>query len=336
MKTNRDNLHIIAEAGTNHGGKLETAKSLVDIAVDAKADSVKFQMIYPEGLYISKLLKDGELQENEVLEIRRKGMLSDDEYRELAKYCREKSMPMSASVFDRQGLDLLSELDPPYIKLASCDLNNYPLISQASELGTRLIISTGMASLMEVERAVDTAVKHGVGELVILHCVSSYPAPLSIMNLNMIDVLRTAFGMPVGLSDHTESSIAAAIAISKGATWVEKHYTYDRGAEGFDHVYAMEPEPMKQYIADLRATQEALQAPLPRHRSEQEASVMPRARRGLYAARPLEPGQEITADDVLIVRPQNSMTPGDLDSVVGRKLTEAVAQYFPLDWELFR
>ena len=333
MKNQHPHVHIIAEAGTNHNADPKKAEHLIDIARIAGADSVKFQIIYPEGLYVSKIESDGKLIDNEVIAIRRAGMLADDDYRGLAAYARQKGIPLSASVFDSAGIRLLNELDPPYIKIASCDLNNSPLLKQAAETGKKMIVSTGMSTLPEVEQAVKDIVVTGNEDLVLMHCVSVYPCPTKEMNLGFVETLQSDFGFPVGLSDHTENSLAAAAAVALGVTWIEKHFTWDRSAPGFDHPYAMEPAGLRQYIQDVRDISQAFQ-PKDQKVGQLEASVSQRARRALYAARDIRPGELISENDVLIVRPAVPLPPNDLPKIVGMRPKTAIQRYQPLDLQL--
>jgi sialic acid synthase SpsE len=317
--------HVIAEAGTNHNGSVATGRALVDAAVAGGADSVKFQMIFPEGLY---------LPGTEVFERRRRGALRPDDYRALAGHCRERGIAFSASVFDRAGIALLDELDAPYIKFASCDLNNSALLRAGAETGRRLIISTGMSTLEEVARALRDVLATGNRDVVLMHCVSVYPCPTALMNLPFLDELST-LGQPIGLSDHTEQSLAAAIAVAKDAGWIEKHLTLDRSAPGFDHAYAMEPGAFAAYVADVRAASEACRTP-PQKLSPAEITVKQRARRGLYAARDLPPGHTIGAADVLVVRPESTLAPNDLPAVVGRAAARPIRRHEPLSWDVLR
>lgn len=325
-------VHIIAEAGTNHGGSLETGRQLVDAAGAAGADSVKFQIIHPEGLYLPEFLVNGGYVANEVFARRQAAMLSDDDWRRLADHAGERRLPLSASVFDRRGLDLLDALDAPYIKIASCDLNNTPFLTEAAGRGRRLIVSTGMSTLPEIAGAVAAMRRVGPVELVLMHCVSIYPCPVAQANLGFIDILSREFGLPVGYSDHTESSVAAAIAIAKGASWIEKHCTLDRTAAGFDHAYAMEPGMLQAYVADLRAAAAALRSPAEKIQPA-EASVRQRARRALYAARDLQPGEAIDDADILIVRPEGPLAPEDVTRVVGRRAGRVIRRFEPITWE---
>lgn len=321
--------HIIAEACTNHNGSLAKAKELVDIAAAAGADSVKFQIINPEGLYLLRVRNEkGEWCENGVVTQRKAAMLTDAEYHELAAYSKERNLPLSGSVFDKKSLDLLCEMDAPYIKIASTDCNNYPFLAEAASRGRKIILATGMASLGEVERAVGTITSQGNRDIVLLHCVSVYPCPLHLANLGQLGILRAAFGFPVGYSDHTSGNTAAAMAVALGAEWLEKHYTWDRTAPGFDHANSLDPEQLASYVADARAAEAAIQRP-PVKVGETEAGVRSRARRSLHAARNLQAGETVTEEDILIVRPEGPLAPGDLGLLLGQILRKPVAQYEP-------
>lgn len=321
-------VHIIAEAGTNHNADAATARQLADAAKAAGADSIKFQLIYPEGLYLPYLHTAEGVVPNQVFEQRRQGMLDDASWREVAAYCREIDLPVSWSVFDVRGLDFLDEVDAPYIKIASCDLNNGPLLREAGCRNRHVIVSTGMSRLGEVEVAMEHLAKAGCREVTLLHCVSMYPAPLEAMRLSAIKALRAAFGVPVGLSDHTQSSLAAAAALAMGARVVEKHMTLDRNAPGFDHAYAMEPADLHGYITDIRGCQAAFAAP-PFECGEQERLVQQRARRGLYASRALRAGEVLCAEDVLIVRPQSCFAPDDIGLIIGAAVRKDMQPFEP-------
>lgn len=329
------NVHVIAEAGTNHNGSLETAKKLVGVAYAAGADSVKFQIIYPEGLYLPRFYNDGKYIVNEVFQKRQAGMLTDDDYRRLAEYCRIRGLPFSGSVFDLQGIKLLDEFNAPYIKIASCDLNNSRLLKCAAEFGRPLIASTGMATLGEIEQAVKDILSTGNRTLVLMHCVSVYPCPVEGMNLSFIDVLKTAFGLPVGLSDHTESSLAAAIAVSKGVSWIEKHFTLDRKSPGFDHAYSMEPEGLAVYLKDVRSCEAACRRQVEKTH-DTEKTTRQRAHRALYSARDMTVGEIVTEAEILTVRPEGPLAPNDIYSILGRTLRQPIRQYQAFCSDLFK
>ena len=328
------NLHCIAEAGTNHNGDRKTAERLVDVAVDAAADSVKFQIIYPDGLYLPRFFRDNRYEDNITYRKRLASMVSDDDYRALAAYCKVRGIAFSGSVFDRRGIDLLDEIGVSYIKIASCDLNNSRLLMESAERGRRLVISTGMATLEEIERAVSDVACTGNSAIVLMHCVSVYPCPTERMNLNFLRVLKRTFGFPVGLSDHTENSLAGTMAISMGAQWIEKHFTLNRKADGFDHSYAMEPIGFIQFLKDMRSAVEACQEQLIKVQAP-EIAVKTRARRGIYAARNIPKDATLSEKDVLVVRPEGPLNPNDLPLILNRTAKRFIHQYEPLSLGMF-
>lgn len=328
--------YVIAEAGANHNGSMKMAMDLIDMAGRAGADSIKFQIIYPEGLYLPEFYENGGYRPNPVIEQRRKLMLRDSDYSRLAEHAKAKQIDFSASVFDDKGLDLLLDCRPKYIKIASCDLNNLTFLRNAARKagrkGVSLIISTGFSTFEEIDRSVKTIRGTGFADLVLLHCVSVYPAKLEQMNLGFIDELRR-FGLPVGLSDHTGGNIAAAIALAKGAMVFEKHVTLDRKQEGFDHAHSIEGSELGQYVADLNEAFEALK-PRADKLTEDEKSVKKRARRALYAARDIEAGEKISESDIAIVRPEAAMGADEADSIVGRVCKTDLKRFEPFSSEI--
>ena len=325
--------HIIAEAGTNHNGSAEKAKELIDLAARAKADSVKFQIINPWGLYLPGEYSYGHYDIKKVLKLRESTVLSDETYRELAAYCDGKGIKFSSSVFDKQGLDLLCSLNPPYIKIASCDLNNIRFLRQVAEKGKKVILSTGMSTLNDIEKSLKEIEKSGnLNNFILLHCVSVYPANLEQTNLSFITTLRNTFGLEVGFSDHTGDSRAAVMALALGATWFEKHFTTDRKQEGLDHAYAMEEDGFAQYVQDIRSAEVALQ-PKEAKISDEERYTRKRARRSLYAARDLAVGEKVADEDVLCVRPEGVLNADDIDLVIGKVIAKPLKQFEPFAFD---
>ncbi len=328
-------IHIIAEAGTNHNGQLQKAKKLADIAKSAQADSIKFQIIYPWGLYLPGDYDYGHYDIKKVIKIREDGMIPDEDYDVLAAYCKEQGISFTASVFDTRGLDLLMKFNPPYIKLASCDLNNVRFIREVAARGKKLVISTGMSTMQDIEFTLETLAKENFTDLVILHCVSVYPAHLEGANVSFVKTLLDEFGFPVGYSDHTGTSHAACMAMAKGATWFEKHFTEDKTQEGFDHAYAMEETGLTDYVSDLRKAEQALIIPENKI-SDAEYYTRKRARRSLYAKRDLKAGTVLTNDDVLIVRPEGIMNADQIDLIIGKELTVDLKQHAAFSTEAFK
>lgn len=327
-----ENIHIIAEAGTNHNGNIQKAKNLIDIAKRANADSVKFQIIYPWGLYLPGDYEYGHYDIKKVIQIRKDSMLSDQEYEELAEYAKHQQISFTSSVFDTRGLELLLKFNPPYIKIASCDLNNIRFLREVAEKGTKMIISTGMSTLQDVEKSLKAIEITGFSDIVLLHCVSVYPAHLEQANIRFITTLKSEFGFPVGFSDHTGNSLAACMALASGAEWFEKHFTEDRNQEGFDHPYAMEEEGMTTYVTDLKNAQKALSTPKDKL-TDAERYTRKRARRSLYASRDLAIGEVVTHEDVLIVRPEGILDADQIDNVVGKTLKAPIKQHEPYSFD---
>lgn len=330
----RDKVHIVAEAGSTHEGNPDTALKLVEVAHNSGADSIKFQFINPVGLYLPRLRIDGELQVNPAIAAREAQVIAPADWRRIAKRAGEVGVPLSASVFDKFSLEQLVALDPPYIKIASTDANNDGLIEQVVATGKPVLISTGMSDLGEIDHMVQTLDRTGAKDVVLLHCVSAYPCDPGLSNLAFITTLKSSFGLPVGFSDHTETSVAAIAAVALGATWLEKHFTLDRSAKGFDHAYAMEPAMLAGYIADIRSAEAALARQTPKV-GEAEATVRQRARRSLWSASDLPAGHVVGDADVLVVRPAGPLTPVELPRILGGKLAKPIRASEPFTWAHF-
>lgn len=327
-------VHVIAEAGSNHNGSLELALALNQAAAESGADSVKYQIIYPEGLYRQGQYAYGHYDIQEVWRIRESGVMSDKTWQVIAADALGRGIPFSASVFDTRGLDLLCAMNPPYLKIASCDLNHLRFLREVAQRGLPMVVSTGMSSLGDIEKAVATLGEEGIeGEkLVLLHCVSVYPANLADTNLAFLATLKSAFGTAIGFSDHTKDNTAACAAVALGATWLEKHFTVDTTLEGFDHKHAMMPGQLADYVAAVRATEQAIRPKVIKI-GPGEKYTRARARRGLYAARELPAGHVLRAEDLLIVRPESAIAADEWEQLVGCRLEKSLAAFEPFAWE---
>lgn len=323
-------VHIIAEAGSNYNGSIALAKMLNGVAAAAGADSVKYQIINTDLLYRQGSYVYGHYSIEEVRQVRRRDELSEEAWREIFEDARARGIFCSASIFDERGLDLLDLLDPPYIKIASCDLNNHRLLRQVAARRRKMIVSTGMATLEEIDRAVSVLNAAGIGggDLVLLHCVSVYPSPLSETNLRFIELLAARFGCEVGFSDHTIGAEAACIAVALGATWIEKHFTTDSTLDGLDHKHAAEPEELARYVKMIREAERCL---LPKSDKVgcSEATTKQRARRGIYASCDLLKGHIVTEEDIEILRPEGSVSADRFDDVVGIRLGRSIRAHEP-------
>lgn len=323
-------VHVIGEAGSNYNGSVALAEQLNAVAALAGVDSVKYQIIHTDELYRRGQYAYGNYRIEDVRASRRRGELTDEQWGAIAADAYGRGVAFSASVFDTAGIDLLCSLDPPYLKTASCDLNNLRFLSEVAARGRTMVVSTGMSTLGDIEKAVVTLEKEGIAgeKLVLLHCVSAYPSELKDTNLAFLQTLRSAFGTAVGFSDHTLGSEAACIAVALGATWIEKHFTIDRTLEGLDHKHSMDPNAFADFVKSIRETESALR-PLVVKISPAEALTRQRARRGLYAAHSMPAGHLLTSADIRIVRPESDIAADEIDAIVGRQLRLPLAAEEP-------
>jgi len=324
---------IIAEAGVNHNGSIENAKALVDIAVKSGANIVKFQTGKPENV-ISRIAPKADYQlkttgrEESQLEMVKKLALKDSDYFELKTYCENKKIKFLSTPFDLDSVDLLANrMDLPQLKLSSGEITNAPLLFKAAQTGKKIILSTGMSTLGEVETALGIL---GLGYLfpnkkpslerarkiycsndcqnilknnvILLHCTTEYPAPYSSVNLKMMDTLKKAFDIPVGLSDHTLGISVAIAAAARGAVVIEKHFTIDKNMEGPDHKASLEPFELKEMVKGIRAVEDALgnTVKIP---ASSEMKNIPIARRSLIAKTLIKKGEKFTKFNLTTKRP---------------------------------
>ena len=320
-------IEIIAEAGSNHNGSVERACELVEVAAMAQATSVKFQFIFADGLYLPAYYDNGEYIDNRVYQSRKAEELTHADWETIWRHAASVGIDISASVFDVKGIELLSALGASYVKIASTDATNHELIGYACEVFERVIVSTGMASLGDIDAMVGfVRCNYPRVNLQLMHCVSSYPCPLSHANVQRVKLLRDCFECPVGYSDHTAETTAAAMALVEGADFVEKHFTTDRMLPGFDHAHAMEPHEFSEYVATLGACATSLAEPANRSLPA-EATTRIRAKRGVYAAHDLSAGHLLAREDLLYVRPSSGFEGMDLSKYLGARLEGPVHRY---------
>jgi N,N'-diacetyllegionaminate synthase len=318
---------IIAEAGVNHNGKIELARRMIDVAREAGADAVKFQTFSADRLAADSAPK-AEYQVHTTGEAGSQHAmlkaleLSDASYRELQVYCRSKGITFLSTPFDELSADFLQSLDVPAYKLSSGDLTNDPLIRHVCRKGRPVILSTGMATMHEVEAAVGVARSVG-GEIALLQCVSNYPADPAGVNLRVMQTYASAFGAPVGYSDHTLGIAVPIAAAALGAQIIEKHFTLDRTMPGPDHRASLEPDELAAMIRSIRMVEQALgdgiKRPLP-----SELPVRDVGRKSLHWARDLEPGETVKPADLILLRPGTGLAPARLGDFPGRVVVRKV------------
>ncbi len=315
---------IIAEAGVNHNGNMVLAKRLIDIAKRSGADAVKFQMFKAENEMIlsAPKAKYQETDEEESqYEMVKKLELSNDQFRELAKYAKKVGIIFLASPFDYESVDLLCELKVPYIKIASGEITNYPFLEYVASKKIPIILSTGMATLEEVNEAVGCIYDEWMAcyaEITILHCTSSYPTKMRDVNLNAINTLRETMGMPVGLSDHTLGITIPIAAVAMGACMIEKHFTIDKTFPGPDHSSSLSPFELEQMVKAIRDVEKAMGNGIKKP-TKDELETMKVVRRSIVSVKRIPKGSVITEDMLAIKKPGTGIEPKFMDKVVGRK-----------------
>ena len=315
---------IIAEAGVNHNGSLDLARQLVDVAAAAGADYVKFQTFIAEQ-NISRTAQKAAYQVDTTgaaesqLEMVKKLELSRADHLELIAYCRERGIKFSSTAFDTASVEMLDEFNLDFSKVPSGELTNLPYLRHVAGLGLPVMLSTGMATLGEVEAAIAALEQAGCtrGAITVLHCTTEYPAPMAEVNLRAMTAMRVAFGVCVGYSDHTAGLEVPVAAVALGATVIEKHLTLDRTRPGPDHAASLEPLEFGQMVRAIRNVECALGDGIKRP-TISECGNQAIARRSIVAAQPIRAGETFGAHNLTVKRPGTGLSPMLWDAVVGR------------------
>jgi len=325
--------YIIAEAGSNHKGSLEQAKKLIDIAAEAKADAVKFQIFKAEELYSKNTPEFSYLKGQNVYELIKNIETPREWIKELARYCKEKNIDFLASAFDFEAVDILDKHVPAF-KIASFEITDLELLKYAAEKGKPMIISTGMANLGEIEDAITAIKSVGNEDIILLHCNSLYPTPVQIVNLKAMETMKNAFKMPVGFSDHTLGIHMPIAAVAMGACVIEKHFTLDRNLPGPDHSFAIEPDELKEMVRCIREVEKAKGSGI-KEKSELESEEMYiKARRSIHAKVDILKGTKVTRDMLIIKRPGYGIKPKFIDIVVGREAKSDIKEDEWITWDM--
>lgn len=306
--------YFIAEVNSSHNGNVEAAKQMVDAAVDAGCDCVKFQSWSVRSLYSRTYYKENPIAERFV----RKLSLAPEQLKEMAKYCAMKGISFSSTPYSREEADfLVDECQAPFVKISSMEINNPEFLRYIGEKQIPVILSTGMAEMKEVESAVRALEGTGNRNIILLHCVSVYPAKTESINLNNILGLRERFpNYPVGFSDHTLGGSAAIAATALGAAVIEKHITLDAKKIGMDNQMAMEPEALKNMVKACRNICLALGAK-ERIVLEEEYAQRKNMRRSIVATRDLAAGETLCREDLDVKRPGTGLAPDRLTELIG-------------------
>lgn len=322
---------IIAEAGVNHNGSLELAKHLIDKAVEAGVDIVKFQTFKSEKL-VSKAAKQAEYQQRNIgkkdesqLDMLKKLELSQADHEELIAYCKEKGIRFFSTAFDMDSIDYLHSLNMGLWKIPSGEITNYPYLRKIAKYNEPVILSTGMCELSDIEAAINVLLDFGVKkeQITILHCNTEYPTPFADVNLKAMLEIGKKFGVQIGYSDHTKGIEVPIAAVALGATVIEKHFTLDKNMEGPDHKASLEPDELKAMVNAIRNIEQALGSG---HKtiSASERKNIEIARKSIVAACPIKAGELLTEENLMVKRPGNGINPMRWNEVVG---TRAVQNY---------
>ncbi len=328
---------IIAEAGINHNGSLELALRLVDAAVSAGADGVKFQL-YRSKEQVSHNAQTAsyqyrQTQTSSMLQMSKDYDLPWEAHRIIAEYCRNSGIAYIASCFDPLAVQLVLELKGSCIKVGSGEITNYPLLKCIADSGLPVLLSTGMSTLQDVAGAVEHIRKYGDNKIVLFQCVSSYPAEPSSINLRAMSNMASALGTLAAFSDHTEGSIVAVAAVALGACMIEKHFTLDKNLPGPDHAMSLSPLELKQFVENIRIAESALGDGIKRpHPSE--IPIRTAARRSLVSARAILAGEILDYTNVTLKRPATGIDPRLWETVIGRTVRQHIDSDIPITWEM--
>lgn len=328
---------IIAEAGVNHNGSLKLAKQLIDRAVEAGVDIIKFQTFKSEKL-VSKAARQAEYQQRNIgkedegqLAMLKKLELSQSGHEELISYCNERGIRFFSTAFDMDSIDYLHSLDMGLWKIPSGEITNYPYLRKIAQYKEPVILSTGMCELADIEVALNVLLQFGVKkeQITILHCNTEYPTPFEDVNLKAMLEIGEKFGVQIGYSDHTKGIEVPIAAVALGAMVIEKHFTLDKNMEGPDHKASLEPEELKAMVSAIRNIEQALGTG---HKtiSESERKNIEIARKSIVAARPIKVGEVLTEENLTVKRPGNGINPMRWNEVVGTCATQSFNEEDPI------
>ena len=318
---------IIAEAGVNHNGDINKAKQLIDKAVEASVDYIKFQTFKTE-LCISKNAVKADYQiENtqnsseSQLEMVKKLELSFDQFIELEKYCEQKNIKFLSTGFDSESLIFLAQLGVTIAKIPSGEITNLPYLRQVASLFPEVILSTGMATIDEIKDAVKVLTDNGVSKdkITILHCNTEYPTPMEDVNLKAMLHIQRELGLPIGYSDHTLGIEVPIAAVALGATVIEKHFTLDKTLPGPDHKASLEPNELKAMVSAIRNIEKAIGGSGLKEVSKSEEKNKPIARKSIVASTDIKKGDIFTPENLTVKRPGTGISPMQWDEVIGKE-----------------
>lgn len=315
------NTLIIAEAGVNHNGDVKLAKEMIKEAKKAGADYIKFQTFIPEKL-VSRYAAKAEYQKEATradetqLQMLQKLALSQEDFIYLKKCCEEEKIGFISTPFDLDSIDFLETLDMDFWKIPSGELTNYLYLRKIGKTGRKVILSTGMSDMREIQEAIDVLQKNGTKEIILLHCNTQYPTPMSDVNLLAMEQMRTVTKREVGYSDHTEGIEVPIAAVALGAIVIEKHFTLDKNLEGPDHKASLEPTELKNMVTAIRNIEKCLGDGVKRV-SVSEKENIKAARKSVVALKDIECGEVFSENNLTVKRPGTGISPMCWENIMG-------------------
>jgi pseudaminic acid synthase len=329
--------YIIAEVGSNHNREIDTAKKLIEVAKESGCDAVKFQSYTADGIYSIYTPRISEMEgrskpEETPYELIKRIQMPVEWHPLLKEYCDRIGITFCSTPFDESMVDVLESVNVPFYKIASYEITHYPMLAKIAKTGKPVILSTGNSGLDDIELAIDNLEKNGCKDYALLHCVSQYPAEFEDINLRCINTLRTAFDCVVGFSDHTTDYLSSALAVSLGASIIEKHITLDKSYDGPDHPFSLEPNELKQFVRAIRDTELILGSSVKKVRKSEEENHRI-GRRSLIAALDIKKNEIITADKLVVKRPALGLHPKYINLINGKIAKKNIPKDKWLTWD---
>jgi len=329
---------IIAEAGVNHNGDIETAKRLIDVAAAAGVDYVKFQTFKAERLVSPSAQKAKYQIDNDIskddsqLKMLKKLELSDNDHKELISYCKSKNISFFSTAFDEEGISYLSSLNFDMFKIPSGELTNYPYLKAIAKTRLPVILSTGMANLDEIEKSINVLVSYGTkkSEITVLHCNTEYPTPMIDVNLKAMLTIKEKLGVSIGYSDHTLGLEVPIAAVALGAKIIEKHFTIDRSLKGPDHKASLEPNELKEMVIAIRNIEMAISGNGLKEASLSEKKNIHIARKSIHLSKDLTSGSIINEQDIISLRPGDGICTMNWENIIGKKVNKDLKKFTKL------
>jgi N-acetylneuraminate synthase len=331
--------YIIAELSANHNGDIQRAFDSILAAKEAGADAVKIQTYTADTMTIDCDAEDFQIKGGlwdgySLYDLYKEAQTPYEWHKPLFDYAKEIDVTIFSTPFDETAVDLLEELGAPAYKIASFEMTDLPLVKYVAQTGKPMIISTGMANLEEIEEVVKVAIDSGCQDLVLLHCISSYPAPVEQSNLRTIPDLEERFGVLTGLSDHTIGTIVATTSVALGACLIEKHFTLSRADKGPDSEFSIEPNELKQLCQDARLAWQSLG--VAGYKTKEAEKTSTKYRRSIYAVKYIKKGDKLTKDSIKRIRPGLGLEPKHYEEILGKAAKLDIVRGTPISFDLIK